>query len=324
MGRIRIITASALAIALFMSVWVSVSRSQDETERPVADFSMKRPIPPQGEWSGRAQEKLVRDVYARLMRYQSAARDLVDANRGTSSAPDEYLTFAIRDFHTGPVAEISNQLLQQLVTPASGAIIRIKPNHIRDGNGPAHAFYEAQWEAASPDDANLADPVADKRSSIEQSKLRDAVQEDGRPKQVTPAGNAMAQVLSSSGEWFAGVRTYTSYEVTVRLQGKERSYRAALFYQSDDEEMIINYRTEPERLAMLGHVRVLDNITSEINTLLNDASPRARWPWNAYIESGAYSALLAEAEADTLHVQPLVPAEAPIGFLPGDNLSPVN
>jgi hypothetical protein len=143
-----------------------------------------------------AAEKIVRDVYARLMRYQSAAREQVDAKQGKQSVPDDYLTFELRDFHSGPLQEISNRQLSELATPPNAALITLNPVHLASAGGPQHAYYEAEW-AADAGPAN--DPKSD-----------GAIRNNPR---------------------FALFDHYTSYEVRVHLQGKSFSYRALAVYQ---------------------------------------------------------------------------------------------
>ena len=106
------------------------------------------------------------------------------------------------------------------------------------------------------------------------------------------------------------VAQYTTYQVTVRLNGKQRTYRATALHTGRLE------RTgAPETV-------ILDNVTSEINTALKDMSPKVISPWKEYVKSGLYLAVVeAIRDADKAGRSP-IPAEAPLGYLPGDDVVP--
>src|SRR5882672_6982539 len=121
MNSLRRITASLTMGLLFLGIWSSVTHSQDERNRsrliddppdrrillPEIDRTTAPASPtPGSQVPGATQakrlgmsdeEKLVRDLYARLMRYQSAAVDEMVAKTGNEAEPDEYLTFDLRD-----------------------------------------------------------------------------------------------------------------------------------------------------------------------------------------------------------------------------------
>jgi hypothetical protein len=146
-----------------------------------------------------AEEKLVRDVYARLMRYQSASRDEVDAKENKQSEPKDYLTFELRNFHSGPIQEIQDRQLGELATPPNIAQIAIKPVRMAASGGLQHAYYEAEW--------GLEPATA--------------------PAEMDPKEGAI-----KNNPRFAPFDHYTSYEVRVRLQGKSFKYRALVLYQA--------------------------------------------------------------------------------------------
>ena len=107
----------------------------------------------------------------------------------------------------------------------------------------------------------------------------------------------------------------------VRLQGKQRDYQALILYRSRSGEQWVTYETEQERMVGLSQVEILDNITSEINTVLKDESPRVRSPWNKYINTSLYTAVTRTIAQAKKAGSPLIPSNAPIGYLPGDDVT---
>src|SRR5262249_17636153 len=87
-----------------------------------------------------SEEKLVRDAYTRLMRYQTAAVEREAAITGTAGRPEDYIVIELRHVRTGPLREIYSRPIGELVT-ASGDRVRVRPNHLVHGNGPPHAYY---------------------------------------------------------------------------------------------------------------------------------------------------------------------------------------
>ena len=179
-----------------------------------------------------AEEKLVRDVYARLMRYQSAARDELAARNGLSSEPDDYLTFELRHIHTGPISEIYVKPLAEMVTQRTDDVLNVKPNYLSAGGGPAHAYYEAEWITTASDSEEPDFTVGkDRLRRILKPGTRDDDDLDRPIDPVRPrVGMTVGQVLLQRGERFTDAEKYTSYEVTVHLDGKQRTYRALVFH----------------------------------------------------------------------------------------------
>jgi len=130
-------------------------------------------------------------------------------------------------------------------------------------------------------------------------------------------------MLRKGGERYASVEKYTSYEVTVHLAGKERTYKALVLYFNQN----VARRKEDEgpnpetTRANQPSAEVLDNVISEMNAVLNDESPQVRSPWNKYVNTSLYSAVVRTIKASQAAGQPLRPANAPIGYLPGDDVT---
>ncbi len=157
------------------------------------------------------QEKVVRDAYVRLMRYQTAGVDEQSATSGVSTKPEDYVIFELREMHSGPIEEIEGRAIAELVTGASGEVVKVTPHHLRHGNGPRHAYYDVEWSQAAP---------------------------KAEAKQAT-----VAEMLASGGDRLADVEGYTSYEVRVRLAGKARSYRAIALHHSMSKHATYANRT---------------------------------------------------------------------------------
>jgi hypothetical protein len=282
----KIITCLILALLMF-GMLVSAGWSQDQAVRgwmPAAAASAPEDAPlTQHQRAKRkgmsGEEKLVRDVYARLMRYQTAAVDELATKSTKPVRQEDYLTFELADIHSGPIDEISGRPLAEVVTPRSGSVLAVKPTYLTKGNGPAHAYYEVEW-------------TGEMRSS---------------KAEATPDYATLSGLIASTGKSFTGSDRYTSYEVTVRLGGKQRTYRALVLHSQGKGSL----RSASE---------IIDNVTSEMNVVLRDESPRVRSPWDKYVKTASYTAVAREISSTIAAGQPLISADAPIGYLPGDDV----
>lgn len=277
MNNLRRVTASFVMVLLGMALWSSAGRSQDGSSRTSAiagtsasaDASQGRPA---GRDPMGADEKLVRDVYARLMRYQSAAIDEQSVRTNQPGQPNDYLTFALRNIYSGAVADIYDRPLADLVTPPGDVALSLKPVYLGEKNQQVHAYYEAQWN------------------------LKSAPR--GQPELVSDV---------------AGVKDYErfiSYEVTLHFQGRDTTYRAMVLYQPGQTS------------ARPSSADILDNVTGNMNTVYKDESPRVRSPWNKYVKTSLYQAVARTIKETRDSGRPLIPDDAPIGYLPGDDVSP--
>jgi len=273
MNKTRKITASLMGGLLLFAVWATSGLSKDPIKRGPEPARNKSTTQTKVRQIS-SEEKLVRDVYARLMRYQSAAQDELAAKAKQASSPDDYLTIELRDIRSGAVEAISGRPLSELVSPSGGAFLVVSPNHV-NGNGVPHAYYEAQWAQTL------------------------AVQKTEDP--------LIGETLRRRGAQTAN--RYTSYEVTIRFQGQTRTYHALALYQLEQR---------PAR------VTIWDNIISEMNTVLKDESPRMQSPWDKYVKTNWYRAVVSEITATRQSGKPLIPDDAPIGYLPGDYISATN
>lgn len=305
MNSLRKVTANTILALLVFAIWSSVTHSRDERIRALmaADQSSRGINDPTTGPSGPTpqgqkpdlrrmsdEEKLVRDVYARLMRYQSAAVDELSAKTGKEAQPEDYLVFELRGIHSGSIQEIYARPLAELLTPTDGEILTIKPDRRHQGKDLPHASYGAKWSPAG--------------SVGTQS-----------------TGATVAGMLLQAGSRFANVTQYTSYQVTARLNGKERTYRALVLYRPNSIGKP-TYRTEAERTSKLAGVDIVDPVITEMTAVLTDESPRIRTPWEKYSKTTLYRAVVRSINTAKEAGQPLIPADAPIGYLPGDDVTP--
>ena len=118
----------------------------------------------------------------------------------------------------------------------------------------------------------------------------------------------VGQWLPQAGPQFADIEKYTSYEVTARLDGKQRSYRA----------MVLHHTKSPGAAPEVAEI--LDHVTVELNTVLRDQSPAVRAPWSDYVKSSLYRTIAKSIRETLAAGKPLRPDSAPIGYLAGDDV----
>jgi hypothetical protein len=156
------------------------------------------------ERSGTAVEKIVRNTYRKLETYNAAAQIFQNELKRKSLRAEANLKFELSDFRVGNVQEIFHKPYVELVTLPSGDVIALtRGGHSEDG-GPQEATFVAAWERGGY--ASVFDPAW-----------------------------TVADVFHLEAARYYDVRTYVSYQVTVKLEGRSRSYRAvALFREALD------------------------------------------------------------------------------------------
>jgi len=270
---LRKLTASLLLPALVVTMWWSAGKSQDKPGRNAgsASSSMVRGAALKSAEMP-YEEKLVRDVYARLMRYQSAAVDEEKTRTGKPAQPRDYLAYELRVVRSGATSEILDRPIAALATSGNNESIRLKRISLGAKEG-AHSSYEATWASTS---------AKQKQNGIEDEWLRDPE-----------------------------LDRYVRYRVNVRFQGREAAYVALMLYQSKQQ-----VSGRPER------VQIVDHVTSDMNDVYSNESPRVIAPWEKYVKSSLYQAVLRSIKEGLAARAPLLPLSAPIGYLPGDDVSP--
>lgn len=260
--------------------------AQDRTQPAVGDS--KQSSARQNDWLARSQEirgihenyeKLVRSAYVKLMRYQHAyVAELADGNKRAPLREDN-IEFELGSFHTGPIKEVADAPYLEMVTEPEGDALAVSPIYRNQPNEPKFALYIVNWTK------------------------RNLAYNGG-------SGITVGEILGLGMEAQEGVEFYSSYEVTMRLAGKERTYRAMALYR---------------KAAQTGgrrRVEILDNMTPSLNDVLEDQSPVVRSPWRTYVTSASYFATVrAIKEARERGVSPLG-EEMAIGSVPGDSALP--
>ena len=151
-----------------------------------------------------AQERMVRETYRKLATYNAAAQIFQREHAGKYRTPDTSLSFELSAFRSGNAAEILGLRYADLVTLPTGDVVSLtRGGHSLNG-GPQEATFEAEWEHGQY--AVVFDPVW-----------------------------TVADVFHFEAARYYDVKNYVSYQVTVKLDGRSRTYRAvALFRDSSD------------------------------------------------------------------------------------------
>ena len=145
-------------------------------------------------------ENLIRETYAKLEVYNAAAHVLESEFTRKALRPNTSLRFELGDFRSGSIKEILNQPYAQLITLPSGDVISLTRGSHALNDGPEEATFAAAWER-------------------------------GRYASVFDPQWTIADVFHFEPEKYFDIVSYASYQVTVRFQGRARTYRAlALFH----------------------------------------------------------------------------------------------
>lgn len=159
-------------------------------------------VPVMGQRS--SAEKLVRETYRKLENYNAAAQIFKNEFSRRSVYAGAGLSFELSDFRYGKVDEILNQRYAELVTLSTGDVVTLtRGGHSLNG-GAQEATFDAEWEHGQY--ASVFDP------------------------QWT-----VADVFHFEAARYFDIKSYVAYQVTVKLKGKSRSYKAvALFHEGTD------------------------------------------------------------------------------------------
>lgn len=156
------------------------------------------------ERSGPALEKIVRETYRKLEIYNAAAQVFENEQTRKPFRSEANLKFELGDFRSGNVQEIVNTPYAELVTVPSGDVVSLTRGGYAQDGGPQEATFGAAWERGQY--ASVFDPAW-----------------------------TVADVFHFEAARYYDMRTYLSYRVTVRLDGRSRTYRAlALFPEAPD------------------------------------------------------------------------------------------
>ena len=154
------------------------------------------------ELSNSVQERVVRETYRKLENYSAAAQVFQNDQTKGVYRVDANLRFELSDFRSGDIVEILNKPYAELVTLPTGDVVSLtRGGHSLDG-GPQEATFGATWERGQY--ASVFDPSW-----------------------------TVSDVFHFEAAGYYDIRRYTAYQVTVKLEGRSRTYRAlALFRES--------------------------------------------------------------------------------------------
>ncbi len=149
-------------------------------------------------------EREIRETYRKLEIYNAAAQTCQNEHSRRPFRDDANLHFTLSDFRVGAVAEILSKRYAELVTLPSGDVVSLtRGGHSLDG-GPQEATFGAAWEPGQY--AAVFDPAW-----------------------------TIADVFHFEPAKYYDIKSYVVYQVTVKLEGKSRTYRAlALFHENSD------------------------------------------------------------------------------------------
>jgi hypothetical protein len=220
--------------------------SQQAAEVLIGKHSQPRP-------SGRGISKeasLLKLAYGKLILYVKAGRGFSAARQKEPYSVEDELRFELQNIHTGPIEEILDKSYGSLVTKPTGQVVMIKTNARRFDAGPDHVLYEASWV----------------RSDYKRTMLEDW------------EGSTVRDVLRLIGAQTSDVDKYTSYEVAVSLDGRQRTYRAMVLYYNGFQSAV-----EPR-------VELVDNIvgTANLTQVFYEGRPPVRSAWLNYVKTDGY------------------------------------
>lgn len=145
-------------------------------------------------------ENVVKAVYEKLTRFNKASLLIDDRTDAKLPVVDRYLKFELSNFRVGPIQEILGLPHPEVVTYGSGEILEIIRVVTVVNEADRHVAYRADWKSAEY--ASGYDP-----------------------------GWTVGDLMSYTIGKYHDVGGYASYNVTVWLKGKQRTYRAvALFH----------------------------------------------------------------------------------------------
>ena len=151
------------------------------------------------------QEKIVRETYQKLETYNAAAQIHRHEFTRKPLRADANLKFALSDFRSGNMQDILYTPYRDLVTLPTGDIVSLTHGGHSLNGGPQEATFGAEWDHGQY--ASVFDP-----------------------------GWTVADVFHFEPARYYDIKTYISYQVSVTLEGKSRSYRAlALFHEGSDQ-----------------------------------------------------------------------------------------
>ncbi len=188
--------ASAILTFALCSVVTGVPHSIIAQQVRTAQYDRFSPSQPKVR-SATPQEQAVRAVYEKLTALNRASNNLaVDDNRLDGQ---KVLKFELSNFQIGSIGEIISQPHNEFVTGIAGEFIDVTREIRIHNKGPEHISFTAKWAT-------------------------------GQYASAYEATWTVAQVFSFYPAEYYDIGSYASYQVTVTLQAKTRTYKALAFF----------------------------------------------------------------------------------------------
>jgi hypothetical protein len=148
-----------------------------------------------------AAEKLVRATYDRLSTYHRAARLQEGIADVALIEPSLTLKFRLGNFRTGPIQELLGTVTKDVVTLPTEQIITLTRGVSQFNHDAEQATFKARWT-------------------------------DGQYASVNDRQWTVGDMMGMEPTKYFDVGEYASYEVTVSLAGKSRTYRALVLFHN--------------------------------------------------------------------------------------------
>ncbi|HJP93235.1 MAG TPA: hypothetical protein VJ875_14855 [Pyrinomonadaceae bacterium] len=149
-----------------------------------------------------SQEKLVRETYRKLETYNAAAQVFQSEHTRRPVRAEANLTIELSDFRAGDIQEILGKRYAELVTLPTGEVVSLTHGSHSLNGGAEEATFAAAWEPGQY--AAVFDPMW-----------------------------TVSDVFHFEAARYYDIKSYISYQVTVKLEERSRTYRAvALFHEA--------------------------------------------------------------------------------------------
>jgi len=138
-----LIAACGVAAVVIATAAVGTSRAAQSERAGVVEAARIRKTPPAVAARGSypREEWFVRDLYARLMRYDLAAREFYRIEAGAPTSPGDYLVIKLSAIRTEEWTGSGS-----LGVSASGSdVLTIHRQALCKRDDPCHAYYEVAW-----------------------------------------------------------------------------------------------------------------------------------------------------------------------------------
>lgn len=182
-----------VAILLMTSI-VCSAVSIGAQQRTVVSLSQRN-----SKKSQTLEEQLIREVYAKLTRFNQAAQSM--RGRTTNLEDDQILRFELTDFRVGPISDITSTRATDLVSLPEGEIVELSRSVNTLNKGSETVSYNARWTTGQY--ASMYEPEW-----------------------------SIANLMSFEAHKNFDVGEYASYNVKLRFLRKSKTYKALVLFHN--------------------------------------------------------------------------------------------